>query len=330
MNSNKRVFSGIQPTGEVHLGNYVGAIRNWVDLQSQYESTFCIVDYHAITNEYQPKKLLQRSLEVAATGIAAGLDPERVTLFIQSSVPEHTELTWFLTSLTSVGALERMTQYKDKCARGQGALAGLMSYPILQTADIILYKANLVPVGEDQVQHLELAREIVRRFNNLFGDYFPEPEPLLTSGARVMSLSDPTSKMSKSVEGSYISLTEEPESIRRKIKRAVTDPGPQGGEPGPGVANLFTLLEAFAPEDVTQSFRQDYANQKLRYSDLKATLGECIVTTLDPIRTRRAELLSKPEELKEILAAGGDRAREQARDTIRDVRELMGFQMPVR
>lgn len=330
MTSSKRVFSGIQPTGEVHVGNYVGAIRNWVSLQSQYSSTFCIVDYHAITGEYEPKQLFQRSLEVAATGIAAGLDPERVTLYVQSSVPEHTELTWFLTSLTSVGALERMTQYKEKSTRGQGSLAGLMNYPILQTADIILYKANLVPVGEDQVQHLELAREIVRRFNHLFGEYFPEPEPLLTTGARVMSLSDPTSKMSKSVEGSYIGLTEEPESIRRKIKRAVTDPGPQGGEPGPGVKNLFTLLEAFAPEEIAQGFRQDYAEQKLRYSDLKETLAECMVETLGPITEKRAELLSKPDELREILAAGGDRAREQARATIRDVRELMGFQMPVR
>lgn len=327
----KKVFSGIQPTGEVHVGNYVGAIRNWIKLQDTYESIYCVVDYHSITIPYDAKLLPQRVLDLGATLMACGLDPEKAILFVQSSVPEHTELTWLLTTITSIGSLERMTQFKDKSSRQKGNIfAGLMSYPILQTADIIMYKADLVPVGEDQVQHLELAREITRRFNTSFGQYFPEPQPLLTSGAKVMALNDPTAKMSKSIEGSYITLTEDPDSIRKKIRRAVTDPGPQGGEMGPGVKNLFVLLEAFAPADLTEQFRDDYSQGKLRYSDLKNTLAEAIVEYTEPIRERRSELLGKPAELKEILAVGGDKARKQARETIRDVREMMGFQMPVR
>ena len=207
----KKVFSGIQPTGEVHIGNYLGAIKNWISLQDSYDCVFSIVDYHAITVEYDPSVLESRILNVAATNIAAGLDPNKVILFVQSMVPEHTELTWFLTCLTSIGALERMTQFKEKASRQKGNIfAGLMNYPILQAADIVLYKAEFVPVGEDQLQHLELAREIVRRFNSTFGkEVFPEPKSLLTSGARVMALNDPTSKMSKSLPGSYISLTED-------------------------------------------------------------------------------------------------------------------------
>ncbi len=327
----KKVFSGIQPTGEVHVGNYVGAIRNWIKLQDEYESMYCVVDYHSITIPYEAAELPDRVLELGATLMACGLDPEKAILFVQSSVPEHTELTWFLTSITSIGALERMTQFKDKSARQRGnTFAGLMNYPVLQTADIIIYKANLVPVGEDQVQHLELAREITRRFNAMFGDVFPEPQPLLTSGARVMALNDPTAKMSKSVEGSYITITEEPESIRKKIRRAVTDPGPQGGDMGPGVKNLFILLEGFAEPDVVAQFKEDYSNQKLRYADLKNTLAEAIVSYTTPIREKRNELLSRPEELKEILAAGGDKARAQAKETMKEVRERMGFFMPVR
>lgn len=326
----KRVFSGIQPTGTVHIGNYLGAIRNWVSLQEQYDCLFCIVDYHAITVDYEPETLQERILDVAATNIAAGLDPEKITLFVQSAVPEHTELTWFLTCLTSIGSLERMTQFKDKSARQKrGVFAGLMNYPILQTADIILYKANLVPVGEDQLQHLELAREITRRFNSTFTEVFPEPEPLLTSSARIMALNDPASKMSKSLEGSYISLSEDPDSIRKKIRRAVTDPGPQGGEMGPGVKNLFTLLAGFADEEVVEQFKKDYANQELRYKDLKETLGEAIVARLTPIRERREELLAKPDQLQEILIAGGEKARKTAKETLNEVRDVMGFKFPI-
>ncbi|NLY10164.1 MAG: tryptophan--tRNA ligase [Firmicutes bacterium] len=326
----KKVFSGIQPTGEVHIGNYLGAIKNWISLQDSYDCVFSIVDYHAITVEYDPSVLESRILNVAATNIAAGLDPNKVILFVQSMVPEHTELTWFLTCLTSIGALERMTQFKEKASRQKGNIfAGLMNYPILQAADIVLYKAEFVPVGEDQLQHLELAREIVRRFNSTFGkEVFPEPKSLLTSGARVMALNDPTSKMSKSLPGSYISLTEDPDSIRKKIMRAVTDPGPQGSEMGPGIKNLFTLLEGFASSEVVTKFKNDYAAGNLRYKDLKETLAEAIIDGLTPIRERKEEILSKPEDLKEILNEGGRKARAQAVETLKEVRDIMGFNFP--
>lgn len=326
----KRVFSGIQPTGSIHVGNYLGAIRNWVQLQDEYECLFCMVDYHAITVNYDPDGLEQRVLDATATNIAAGLDPDKAIIFLQSLVPEHTELTWLLTCITSIGALERMTQFKDKAARQQQIFAGLMNYPILMAADILLYKAEFVPVGDDQLQHLELARELARRFNGTFEDYFPEPKPLLTSGARIMGLNDPTAKMSKSIEGSYIALAEEEDSIRQKIRRAVTDPGPQGGEMGPGVRNLFTLLEGFADESIVEQFRQDYADQKLRYSDLKSVLADAIVEGLTPIREKRAELLAKPEDLKEILYDGSKKARKIAKVTMEEVRDIMGFRLPIK
>lgn len=325
------VFSGIQPTGNIHIGNYLGAIKNWAALQHQYDSLFSIVDYHAITVEYDKELLHQRVLELAATIIAAGVDPHKSILFVQSAVPEHTELTWLLTCITSLGALERMTQFKDKSERQEtGVYAGLMNYPVLMAADILIYKANAVPVGDDQLQHLELTRELCRRFNHLYGDVFPEPQPLLTKSARVMALNDPTSKMSKSIEGSYIALDEDDDSIRKKIRRAVTDPGPQGEEMGPGVTNLFTLLAAFAEPEVVVQFEEDYKNQQLRYSDLKNTLAEAIVAEIAPIREKRAELLARPKELEELLMANGAKARKLAQETMREVREAMGFMLPVR
>lgn len=326
----QRVFSGIQPTGNIHIGNYLGAIRNWVAMQHQYESLFCIVDYHAITVEYEPQLLHERVMDLAATLIASGLDPEQCTLFVQSSVPEHAELTWLLTCITSIGALERMTQFKDKAERQKsGVFAGLMNYPVLMASDILIYKAELVPVGDDQIQHLELTREIARRFNTLFGEILPEPQPILTKAARIMALNDPISKMSKSIEGSYIALDDDDDTIRKKIRRAVTDPGPQGGEMGPGVKNLFTLLEAFAAPEIVEQFRSDYANESLRYSDLKQTLGDAIVEKIAPIRERKAEILAKPDQLMELLNAGGAKARKIARENMVEIREAMGFKMPV-
>lgn len=326
----QRVFSGIQPTGNIHIGNYLGAIKNWVELQHKYESLFCIVDYHAITVEYEPELLHKRVLELAATLIASGIDPEKSVLFVQSSVPEHTELTWLFTCITSIGALERMTQFKEKAERHKGAVfAGLMNYPVLMASDILIYKAEVVPVGEDQIQHLELTREIARRFNSMFGEVFPEPQPILTKTARIMALNDPTSKMSKSIEGSYIAMDDDDDTIRKKIRRAVTDVGPQGGEMGPGVKNLFTLLEAFAEPALVERFRADYANQTLRYADLKYELGEAVVRALGPIRERTFDLLAKQAELMEILDAGAKQARKLAQATMEEVREAMGFKMPV-
>ncbi|NMB38769.1 MAG: tryptophan--tRNA ligase [Firmicutes bacterium] len=325
----QRVFSGIQPTGNIHIGNYLGAIKNWVELQHKYDSLFCVVDYHAITVEYESDLMHKRVLELAATIMAAGVDPNKAILFVQSSVPEHTELTWLLTCITSIGSLERMTQFKEKSKRQKGGVfAGLMNYPVLMAADILIYKADLVPVGDDQIQHLELTREICRRFNSMFKEVFPEPQPILTKAARIMALNDPTSKMSKSIEGSYISMDDDDQTIRQKIRRAVTDPGPQGGEMGPGVKNLFTLLEAFGDAADVKQLAEDYKKQSLRYSDLKATVGEAIVEKLAPIRHRQAEILAKPDTLTDILVEGGKKAQKIASETLAEVRDAMGFKMP--
>lgn len=322
----KVVFSGIQPTGEIHIGNYVGAIRNWVELQDKYDCLFCVVDYHAITVPYEAEQMASRTLEAVATNIAAGLDPEKSTIFVQSHVPEHTELAWLLNTITPLGNLERMTQFKDKSRRQEaGILSGLLNYPVLMAADILLYKASLVPVGDDQIQHLELSRDVARKFNHTFGELFPEPEPYITGGARIMALNDPTSKMSKSLEGSTIGLGDSPDEIRARVRRAVTDTGPDTGEMSPGVKNLFTLLEVFADPVVVTQFQQAYNEQNLRYSDLKQTLAEAIVEKLTPIRERRAELLASPAKLHEIIGAGADRARRIAQHTMLEVRELMGF-----
>ncbi len=325
-----RVFSGIQPTGLIHLGNYVGALRQWVELQRQYESFFCIVDLHAITVPYEPSELQQRILEAAAANLAAGIDPQRSVLFVQSHVPEHTELMWLLNTVTPVGQLERMTQYKEKARRSKhGVMAGLLNYPVLQAADVLLYKATLVPVGEDQVQHIELMRDIAERFNKTFGETFPLPEARLSKGARIMALNDPTKKMSKSVPGSYIALTEAPEDIRRKVRAAVTDPGPpQRGarleDASPGVANLFTLLEVFAP-DAYPRFAEAYAEGTIRYSELKQVLADALVEALAPIRERYQHLVSHPDEVWDVLREGAARARPVAQATMEEVRVRMGL-----
>lgn len=320
-----KVFSGIQPTGIIHIGNYLGAIKNWVELQEEHDCLFSIVDLHSLTVPYDPKGLGDRIKDALATNIAAGLDPEKATIFVQSMVPEHTELTWLLTTITPVGNLERMTQYKEKSEK-QGLLSGLLCYPILMAADILLYKADLVPVGEDQIQHLELTRVIARKFNSTFGEYFPEPQPKLSKATRVMALNDPTSKMSKSIPGSYIALTDDPEEIRTKVKRAVTASDVEG-EVSPGVANLFTLLEAFAPKDVYNKFVKDLEDGNLKFSELKPALAEAIVEELTPIREKRQELLAKPKFLEEVVAAGADRARREAKQHMQEIKELMGLNL---
>jgi tryptophanyl-tRNA synthetase len=324
----RRIFSGIQPSGTIHVGNYLGAIQNWTKLQYQYESIFCVVDYHAITVEYDPRELSERVMDVAATLLACGIDPERATLFVQSAVPEHTELSWLLTCITPLGMLERMTQFKDKAARQErGSVgAGLLCYPVLMAADILLYKADLVPVGEDQIQHLELTRDLARKFNHLFGHTFPEPEAYVPKTARIMALSDPTSKMSKSIPGGAVALSEEPDQIRKLVRRAVTDSG-QGpdGEMSPGVKNLFVLLEAFGSPEVVSSLQDDYARGQLRYVDLKDAVAEAMIEKLTPIRQRRAELLADRQKVIDILDAGAEKARALARETLREVKERMGF-----
>jgi tryptophanyl-tRNA synthetase len=322
----QRVFSGIQPTGAIHIGNYVGAVRNWVRMQEQYDSYFCIVDYHAITVEYDPKDMPKRVFEAALDILAAGLDPEKCVFFAQSDVPEHTELAWIFNSITGMGLLERMTQYKEKSEQHrENVNAGLFTYPVLQAADILLYKAPVVPVGEDQVQHVELTREIARRFNYRFGETFPEPEAHLTPAARVMALNDPTRKMSKSIPGSFISMSDSEADMRKAISRAVTDTGPQAGEMSPGVKNLFTLLEAFAPAETVRHFQEQYDAGTLRYGELKPALADAVVASLNPIRQRREELAAHPERVWEALDHGARRARTLAKQTMEEVRDRMGF-----
>ncbi|HET9481346.1 MAG TPA: tryptophan--tRNA ligase [Candidatus Polarisedimenticolia bacterium] len=326
MSQQHRVFSGIQPTGALHIGNYVGALRNWVRLQSELESFFCIVDYHAITIPYDPEEMPARVFEAAVDVLACGIDPERSTFFVQSRVPEHTELCWIFNTLTSVGALERMTQFKEKSEQfREGINAGLFNYPVLQTADILLYKADRVPVGEDQLQHLELSREIARRFNQRFGETFPEPEAVLTKAPRLMALNDPTRKMSKSIPGSYVSLSDDDATIRKKIGRAVTDAGLDSSQMSPGVKNLFTLLGEFGDEATVRQFQQAYDSGSLRYSELKPAVAEAVAAALAPIRARRDELAAHPEQVCTALETGAERAGAIARRTMDEVRQRLGL-----
>lgn len=321
----KRVFSGIQPTGTLHIGNYFGAVRNWVALQEDHDCVYCIVDYHAITVEVDPKVLHDASINMALDLIACGIDPERSILFVQSAVPEHTELAWIFGCVTSYGDLTRMTQFKDKSAGKKFVSAGLFNYPVLQAADILLYRADGVPVGEDQIQHLELSRRIARRFNSRFGDFFPEPTPIVGKGARIMSLADPSQKMSKSAgEAHYVGVMEEEASIRKKVRSAVTDLGPRGEEMSPGVANLFEILELAADQETVAGLRAEYAAGTLMYSHLKEVVFASLMQVLRPIQERRAELVAAGN-VEEILAAGAERARRIARENMKKVREMVGL-----
>ena len=325
-----RIFSGIQPTGTLHIGNYFGAIRNWVALQDDYECVYCIVDYHAITIDIDPKMLRTASRNMALDLIACGIDPERAILFVQSAVPEHAELAWIFGCVTSYGDLTRMTQFKDKSAGKKFVSASLFTYPILQAADILLYRADGVPVGEDQVQHLELSRRIARRFNARFGEFFPEPEPIVGKGARIMSLADPTIKMSKSAgDAHYVGVMEDETSIRKKVRSAVTDTGLAAGEEmSPGVENLFEILE-LATElsgdpSIVVELRADFEEGKLMYSRLKDAVFESLMEVLRPIQQRRAELEASGKA-DEILAKGAQKAHAIARENIAQVRELAGL-----
>jgi len=325
--SKEVVFSGIQPSGTIHIGNYLGAIKNWVALQDRYPCYYCVVDYHAITSPYEPKTFPHAVLDAVAANVAAGLDPARSTIFVQSQVPEHTELCWVLSAVTPVGELQRMTQYKDRArVRREVVNAGVLNYPILQAADILAYKGTLVPVGEDQEQHLELTREIARKFNAAYGPTFPEPEVLFTPSRRLMSLSDPKVKMSKSMPGSYLSLMADPPAIKEAVARAVTDTGPTpGGEMTPGVATLFQLLDVFAPAKTAERFRAAHRAGDLRYAELKASLAECLVEGLEPIRLRYRELIARPDTLRDMVRHGTARARPVACATLEEVREKIGI-----
>lgn len=308
----KRVFSGIRPTGDLHLGNYLGAVRSWIALQDQYECIYGIVDYHAITTPFDPRELPRDTWNLVVDYLAAGVDPERSLLVIQSHLPEHTELAWILGTITPVSWLERVPTYKEKSQEHPEYVnLGLLAYPVLQAADILIYKAEAVPVGEDQLPHIELTREVARRFNHMFGPTFPEPQAIVNRDtARVMSLTEPEKKMSKSHgPKSYIALSDPPEVIREKIMKAVTDVGPRPEGMSPGVANLFRLLRIFAEPAVYEDLRARYEAGTLRYVELKEILAEAIVRGLEPFRQRRQELLARPEYVAEVVAHGVERAR---------------------
>ena len=321
-----RIFSGIQPSGELHIGNYLGAVKNWAELQRSYESFFCIVDYHAITIPYEPEDLRARTREMMVSLLAAGLDPSTSTIFVQSMVPEHTELAWIFNSVTPLGELERQTQYKDKASRMESVPAGILNYPILQAADILLYRADLVPVGEDQVQHLELSREIARKWNARFGEgFFPEPQAKLTPARRIMGL-DGNAKMSKSM-GNTVGLLEPPESVWEKLRPAVTDPARvRRTDPGtPEVCNIYHLHRAFSPSDVVANVETQCRTAGWGCIDCKKVLFEYINKELAPIRARSVEIRARPEIVDQVIGDGAATARRVASETMREVKGRMGL-----
>jgi len=329
MESGRRVFSGVQPSGTLHLGNYLGALKNWVSIQNEYENYFCIVDLHAITVPQEPKILRQKVREVAAMYLAAGLDPDRSIIFRQSRVSGHAELTWLLNCVAKVGELSRMTQFKDKAQKGgaEAASVGLYDYPVLMAADILLYNAHLVPVGEDQRQHLELARTLARRFNGLYGETFIVPEPMiLETGARVMALDEPKKKMSKSspTPAGYVALLDEPDVVRRKIRRAKTDSGTEvkASPDKPAITNLLSIYASMVGRAISE-IEVEYEGKG--YGDLKKDLAEAVVGVLTPVREKALALLNNPRELDEILEAGAERARETTRPILHSAWAKMGL-----
>lgn len=323
----KRVLSGIQPSGYLTLGNYIGAIQNFVKLQHTHQCYFMVVDLHAITVPQEPKALREQTESVAALFIASGIDPEKATVFLQSHVPAHAELGWIMTTLTHMGELERMTQFKDKSSGKDSVGAGLFVYPSLMAADILLYNADLVPVGDDQKQHLELTRDLAQRFNQRFGEYFTVPEPYIPEvGARIMSLDDASNKMSKSNpnSGSYIALLDPPDVIRKKISRSTTDSGREikyDVKAKPEVSNLLSIYSQCANISVAD-IEASYEGQG--YGQFKKDLAERVIATLEPIQQRYHEIRSSGEII-EILNKGAERASEAANETLRNVKERMGF-----
>jgi tryptophanyl-tRNA synthetase len=330
-----RIFSGIQPTGNLHLGNYLGAVKNWVRLQSDFDCIFCIVDLHAITVPQNPAELRQSTREVAASYIAAGIDPERCVIFNQSTIAGHAELAWILSCLTPLGWLNRMTQFKDKAGKNRDSVGlGLYAYPVLMAADILLYKATHVPVGEDQKQHLELARDIAQAFNRQFEiDYFPLPEPqIMGPAARVMSLRDGTKKMSKSDESDYsrINMTDSADAIALKIRKAKTDPQPlpdsvEALDGRPEAANLLGIHAALTDQSLAQSVAT-FAG--FEFSKFKEAMSDTLISTLGPIEAERARLMAEPGYIDGLLRQGAARAAAIAGPVLREVYDIVGMLRP--
>jgi tryptophanyl-tRNA synthetase len=330
-NPKTRLFSGIQPSaGSLHLGNYIGALMQWRDLQDEYDAVYCVVDMHAITSPQDPADLRENTRRTAAQYIAAGIDPERSTLFIQSHVPAHAELAWVLNTLTGFGEASRMTQFKDKSARqgAESASVGLFTYPMLMAADILLYDSVIVPVGDDQRQHVELTRDLAGRFNSRFGDTFVVPRAQITANAaRIYDLQNPTAKMSKSAatDAGLVQLLDDPKRTAKKIRSAVTDTEREivaDRERKPGITNLLAILSSFSGTPIP-ALEQEFAGKG--YGDLKGAVADAVVAELEPVRTRTLELLDDPAELDRLLAVGADRAESIAEDTLAKVYDRIGF-----
>ena len=319
-----RVLSGVQPSGQLHIGNYLGAIKNWAEIQDQYESIFCIVDLHAITVYQDPKELTSKIRETAALFVAAGIDPEQSSIVVQSSVPAHSELQWLLTCVTPLGWLYRMTQFKAKAEKQETVGDGILQYPVLMAADILIYQAGIVPVGEDQSQHLELARDIAQRFNSLYGDTFVMPATHLPAvGARIMGLDDPTQKMSKSASGigHAIALLDDPKTISKKISRATTDsqPAVDPANMGPGIANLLTIAQACDPSVTAERVAG------MRYGDFKKLVSEVVIARLEPLQRRYREVTADPTYMDSVLMRGREHVLPISEDTIRKAKRAVGL-----
>ena len=323
-----KIFSGIQPTGNIHIGNYLGAVKNWVALQEKNECIYCIVDLHALTIPYDPKPLQQKIKETVIAFIAAGIDPDKSIIFVQSAVKEHAELGWLLNTICPLGELQRMTQYKDKSKKFKDNInAGLLGYPILMAADILLYKAEAVPVGKDQEQHVELTRSLAKKFNQKFGQTFKEPESLiLKEGSKIMSLIDPKKKMSKSDEPkSCIFLFDSPEDITKKILSAQTDSGKDviyNVTKKPGISNLLTIYSLLTGKTI-ESIEKEFKSKG--YGDFKKSLANVVVEKLEPFRRKQKELSLREVYVQELLKQGAARALTIAQETMREVKEKMGL-----
>ncbi len=356
MNKKQRIFSAIQPSGELHIGNYVGALKNFIELQEKYDCFFFIADYHSLTENYNPKEKPKQIMDLALDFLAIGLDPEKCTIAVQSQIPEHTELTWIFNTVTAVSELKRMTQFKDKSRQQKENInMGLFDYPVLQAADILIYKADLVPVGQDQLQHIELTRRIARSFNNRFGSTFPEPKALLTKTPKLMSLINPLKKMSKSGgRKSYIGINDSPQVIRDKIRKAVSatdikslpyfdriaaNTGENGyarnmaDEKIPseelkmiyGVLNLKLLLENFGTQQHKEYFGERFKKKDVKFSELKEVLAEDIADYFAPFREKRKKLEANPGYVKKVLTRGAQMARIIAQETMKEVKTKVGL-----